>query len=66
MILGSRDLDPETWAALVEESILLEGTANDIKIIGNNNISLGNIQTAQMFNLYSKFLGWRGRGGLHN
>ena len=38
MILGSSDLDQETWASLVQESILLEGTANDIKIIGNKNI----------------------------
>ena len=38
MILGSSDLDQETWASLVQESILLEWTANDIKIIGNKNI----------------------------
>ena len=51
MILASTDLDQETWEALVEENILLEGTAKDIKIIGNNDITLEKYSLTTYFTL---------------
>ena len=51
MNLASTDLDQETWEALVKENILLKGTANDIKIIGNNDVTLEKYNLTTYFTL---------------
>ena len=64
MILGSGDLDQETWAALEEEGILLDQTSNDIKIIGNYNRFFGTCKQDKIAIDTASFYGCRkGRRG---